>query len=125
MLTTTPIRGRSPAPHSTTGDLCPPHNSNRQCRQRQSADLPGSQRQRIDRADAHFRRKAAEVLADDTALRLLAVLYQDGLIELAKFNASEPGIPPAKLTAAGFCESAPTPFSSRNRARALSERSYH
>lgn len=57
-------------------------------------------------AQARQRQRALppQVLADDTAARLLAVLYQDGLVDLANFNAGELGILLAKLTAAGFCE---------------------
>ena len=65
-----------------------------------TADL----QRRLDNANAHFRRKAAEVLTDDSAVRLMAVLYQDGLVELADFNNRQLGIPLAKIAAAGFCE---------------------
>ena len=70
----------------------------------QSSDSASNLRQRLDRANAYFRRKAAEVLTDDTAVRLLAVLYQRGLIELEHFNSGQHGIPLAKIIAAGFCE---------------------
>ena len=59
---------------------------------------------RLDNVNAHFRRKATEVLADDVALRLLAALYEDRVSDLADFNACELGVPLAKLTAANFCE---------------------
>lgn len=69
-----------------------------------TSDSTRNLRRRLDNANAYFRRKAAEVLTDDTAVGLLAVLYQDGLVELAKLNAGQLAIPLAKLTAAGFCE---------------------
>ena len=69
-----------------------------------AAELSRSLQQRLDNANAYFRRKAAEVFTDDAALRLLAALYQDGAIDLADFNSCEHGIPLAKLTAANFCE---------------------
>ena len=70
----------------------------------QSADSAADLQRRLDNANAYFRRKAAEVLTDDSAVRLMAVLYQDGLVELADFNSGELGIPLAKIAAAGFCE---------------------
>lgn len=60
-------------------------------------------RQRLNRVNAHFRRKAAEVYNDDVALRLLAVLYEEGGIDLTDFDPCQYGIPLAKLTAANFC----------------------
>lgn len=68
------------------------------------ADPARSLQQRLDNVNSHFRRKATEVFADDVALGLLAVLYQDSVIDLADFNACELGVPLAKLTAANFCE---------------------
>lgn len=69
-----------------------------------TADLSPSLQQRLDNANAYFRRKAATVFADDVALKLLAVLYEDSVIELADFDPRKHGIPLAKLTAANFCE---------------------
>ena len=40
-----------------------------------TAPRGGSLRQRLDRVNTYFNRKAAEVCADEAALRLLAVLY--------------------------------------------------
>lgn len=60
--------------------------------------------QRIDNANAHFRRKAAEVFIDEVALRLLAVLYQDSVVDLADCDVGQRGVPLAKLAAANFCE---------------------
>ena len=59
---------------------------------------------RLEIANAYFRRKATEVLTDDTALGMMAVLYQDGLIDIAKLNEGQLAIALAKITAAGFCE---------------------
>ena len=70
----------------------------------QSADPVSNLQQRLARANAYFRRKAAGVLTDDTAVRLLADLYQHGLIEFERFNSVRHGIPLAKISAAGFCE---------------------
>ena len=61
-------------------------------------------RQRLNSANAYFRRKAAEVLTDDDALRLMAVLYQEAVIDLEYFHDGESGVALAKLAAAGFCE---------------------
>lgn len=69
-----------------------------------ASDTIADLQRRLDNANAHFRRKAAEVLVDDSAVRLMAVLYQDGLVELADFNNRQLGIPLAKIAAAGFCE---------------------
>lgn len=70
-----------------------------------SVDEPThSLQQRLDNVNAHFRRRAAAVLTDDAARGLLDILYQDGVFDLADFNAGEHGVPLAKLTAANFCE---------------------
>ena len=82
-----------PAPQSQTEGQTPPASA-------PTADL----QRRLDNANAYFRRKAAEVLTDDSAVRLMAVLYQDGLVELADFNKRQLGLPLAKIAAAGFCE---------------------
>lgn len=60
--------------------------------------------ERLDRVNTHFRFKAAEVYADDDALRLLATLYEAGLIELRDFDLENHAIPLAKLTAANFAQ---------------------
>ena len=59
---------------------------------------------RLDRVNRHFRRKAGAVFNDDDAVRLLARLYADSVIEIAGFNFCEDGRSLAKLTAANFCE---------------------
>ena len=69
-----------------------------------SSAAPDSLRRRLDNANRYFHRKAAEVLSDDAALRLLAAIYQIGVIDLADFDSCVYGVPLAKLTAANFCE---------------------
>ena len=61
-------------------------------------------RQRLDNANNHFRWKAAEVLGDEDAVRLLIELYQQSTIRIAEFDACQYGISLARLTAANFCE---------------------
>ena len=61
-------------------------------------------RQRLDNANSHFRKKAAEVFGDGDAVRLLARLYQAVVIDIADFDACKDGVSLAKLTAANFCE---------------------
>ena len=61
-------------------------------------------RQRLDNANNHFRKKAAEVFGDDDAVHLLARLYQAVVVNTADFDACKDGIALAKLTAANFCE---------------------
>ena len=95
----TPERG---APHNRIPLLAP--QSQPAGQEPPPSDRTADLQRRLDNANAHFRRKAAEVLTDDSAVRLMAVLYQDGLIELSDFNTSELGIPLAKIAAAAFCE---------------------
>lgn len=61
-------------------------------------------RERLANANDHFRRKADEVFNDESALRLLAGMYQEVVVEISNFDSCENGIPLAKLTAANFCE---------------------
>ena len=61
-------------------------------------------RQRLDNANRHFRRKAAAVLGDEDAVRLLAELYQSFNLDIEEFDTYRQGIALAKLTAANFCE---------------------
>ena len=61
-------------------------------------------RRRLDNANLYFHRKATEVFSDDVALRLLAAIYEIGVVDLEDFDACEYGVPLAKLTAANFCE---------------------
>ena len=63
-----------------------------------------SLRQRLDNANDYFRRKASEVFNDVAALRLLADLYEQVVVDVANFDPCENGIALAKLTAANFCE---------------------
>ena len=60
--------------------------------------------QRLDNANRHFRRKAAEVLNDEAAVLLLAQLYEQSTITLSGFDSCKHGVSLAKLTAANFCE---------------------
>ena len=60
--------------------------------------------QRLDYANNHFRRKASEIFNDEAALRLLATMYRNIVIEIADFDSCQNGISLAKLTAANFCE---------------------
>ena len=60
--------------------------------------------QRLDNANRYFERKAAEVLDDDDAVRLLAILYQRVVIDTSEIDSPELGLALAKLTAANFCE---------------------
>lgn len=63
-----------------------------------------SLRERLDNANNHFRKKAAEVFGDGDAVRLLARLYQAVTVDIADFDARKDGVSLAKLTAANFCE---------------------
>lgn len=63
-----------------------------------------SLRQRLANANDYFHRKASEVLNDEAALRLLAAMYKDVVMDISEFDPCENGIPLAKLTAANFCE---------------------
>ena len=63
-----------------------------------------SLRQRLENANAHFRRKAAQVLDDEDALKLLDGLYQDVVADIPDTEISKAGVCLAKLTAANFCE---------------------
>ena len=59
---------------------------------------------RLDRANRHFRRKVGAVFNDDDAVRLLAQMYSEMVVETSDFNFCEHGRSLAKLTAANFCE---------------------
>ena len=61
-------------------------------------------RQRLNMANNHFRWKAAEVLGDEDAVRLLIELYQRSTIKIAEFDTGQRGLALARLTAANFCE---------------------
>lgn len=61
-------------------------------------------RQRVEDANAYFRWKAAEVFEDESAVRLLARLYEAITVEFSEFDSGKDGISLAKLTAAAFCE---------------------
>ncbi len=61
-------------------------------------------RQRLDNANNHFRRKAAEVLGDEDAVSLLSALYQNASMQISELNVCKLDIPLARLSAADFCE---------------------
>ena len=61
-------------------------------------------RRRLDNANNYFLRKASEVFNDEAALRLLAGMYCDVVVQIADFDPGKNGLPLAKLTAANFCE---------------------
>ena len=60
--------------------------------------------QRLDNANRHFKRKSAEVLADEDAVCLLADMYESINIVFDDFDACEHGVALARLAAANFCE---------------------
>lgn len=72
--------------------------------QRRIQESPMALSQRLDNANTYFRRKAAEVLDDESALTFLHGLYQDVVIDLDNCGVSADGVALAKLTAANFCE---------------------
>ena len=59
---------------------------------------------RLDNFNRHFRRKAAAVLNDEAALRLLAAMYSNVVVETDEFDFCQHGRALAKLAAANFCE---------------------
>ena len=59
---------------------------------------------KLEKVSSHFRHKAGAVLSDDSALRLLADLYEGGAIEKEDLGLCQQCGPLAKLTAANFCE---------------------
>ncbi len=61
-------------------------------------------RQRLEDVNAYFRWRTAEVIEDESAVRLLARLYEAITMEFSEFDSSKDGISLAKLTAAAFCE---------------------
>lgn len=63
-----------------------------------------SLRQRLSNANDYFQRKASEVFNDEDALKLLAAMYKDVVIEASEFDGCKNGVSMAKLTAANFCE---------------------
>lgn len=65
-----------------------------------SSDL----RQRLENANAHFRRKAGQVLDDADAMQFLDDLYNSVVVDIPDTEISKAGICLAKLTAANFCE---------------------
>ena len=61
-------------------------------------------RDRLANANDYFARKAGDVLIDELALRLLATLYQEVVVDSSETGVSPLGIALAKLTAANLCE---------------------
>ena len=59
---------------------------------------------RLDAANAHFRKRAAQVFGDDDSVRLLAWFYRVTTVNIADFDFGERGLAFARLTAANFCE---------------------
>ena len=59
---------------------------------------------RLEIVNAHFRRKAAEVMNGQPALMLLAGLYETVVVNLADFDVAKNGIALARLAAANFAE---------------------
>ena len=76
----------------------------RQHKEQLAVDPEEELRHRLDNANDYFRRKAAEVLNDEDALRLLTRLYEVGALDLTAIDTCKDGIPLAKLTAANFCQ---------------------
>lgn len=68
------------------------------------ASQPEDPQRSLDRFNRHFRRKAAAVLNDESALRLLAAMYTRVVVETDDFDFGKHGYALAKLTAANFCE---------------------
>ena len=60
--------------------------------------------QRVDNANAYFRRKAAEVLDDEHALEYLNNLYQQVVVDIPDSGISPDGFALGKIAAANFCE---------------------
>lgn len=58
----------------------------------------------LERINRHFAWRKAQVLADDTTLRLLAVLYEKGAIDKNEFDGAKWAFPLARLAAANMCE---------------------
>jgi hypothetical protein len=60
--------------------------------------------QRVDSANAYFRRKAAEVLDDEHALEYLNNLYHQVVVDIPDSGISPDGFALGKIAAANFCE---------------------
>ena len=68
------------------------------------SDSMSNLRFRLDRANRHFRQKAAAVLRDKNAVLLLAALYKQSNMRAEEFDTCAHGISLAKLAAADFCD---------------------
>ena len=60
--------------------------------------------QQASNANDYFIRRGTEVFNDEEALKLLAALYADVVVETKELDLGEQGLAMAKLTAADFCE---------------------
>ena len=103
---TLPVEAPTPEPVDQSLDslLNRLDDSNRSARNKKPKDPIEDLRHRVANADDYFSRKASEVLDDDLALRLLAVLYEATIVDTSEVDTSGHGIALAKLTAANFCE---------------------
>ena len=61
-------------------------------------------RQRLDSVNTYFGRKADEVFIDESALNLLAALYDKIVVPTSEVDVGTQGAALARLTAANFCE---------------------
>ena len=80
------------------------HRTVRPTIRRNIPDSLSNLRIRLDKANEHFRRRAAAVLRDKDAVLLLAGLYEQSSVRLEEFDTCNSGVPLAKLAAAGFCD---------------------
>ena len=87
-----------------TQDLAGQPTVAQECCHADALDVTEELRQRLNNANNHFRWKAAEVLGDEDAVRLLVKLYQRSTIRIAELDTCQDGISLARLTAANFCE---------------------
>ena len=68
-------------------------------------ESPEDLRNRLENANSYFRRKAAEVLNDQSAMGLLTqVFHPETIVEIDDLDTGRSGLALAKLTGAGFCE---------------------
>ena len=65
---------------------------------------PERLRERLANANDYFRKKASEVLTDESALGLLTSIYEGVVVEIVDFDFCNNGMALAKLTAANFAE---------------------
>ena len=70
----------------------------------ETCQVPVDIGKRLENANRYFRRKAAAVFNDETAMHLLDSMYSQVVIGTEKFDFCRNGRALAKLTAANFCE---------------------